>query len=122
MASQEEATVSPRGSPRNQKCGLNPNDPEDVRNFGGLLIDITTTKADYVLPFPITSLIIFILKFLKCYSRHPLKVKVVEKEKEKKLRNIEGVVVCCQDLVKWDHEQRHHLYQQQRQQLEVHID
>ena len=59
MASQEEATVSPRGSPRNQKCGLNPNDPEDVRNFGGLLIDITTTKADYVLPFPITSLIIF---------------------------------------------------------------
>ena len=59
MASQEEATVSPRGSPRNQKCGLNPNDPEDVKNFGELLVDITTTKADYVLPFPITSLIIF---------------------------------------------------------------
>ena len=48
MASQEEATVSPRGSPRNQKCGLNPNDPEDVRNFGGLLIDITTTKAKFI--------------------------------------------------------------------------
>jgi hypothetical protein len=48
-------------SPReiNEECGAYPNDPEDVRKFGELLVNITTNKGDYVLPFPITTLVIF---------------------------------------------------------------
>jgi hypothetical protein len=57
MDSSSKDIVSPREI--NEECGAYPNDPEDVRKFGELLVNITTNKADYVLPFSITSLVIF---------------------------------------------------------------
>lgn len=57
MDSSSKDIVSPREI--NEKCGAYPNDPEDVRKFGELLVNIITNKADYVLPFPITTLVIF---------------------------------------------------------------
>ena len=49
--------------PRESTCEISPNDFEDVKEIGQLLIDITTTKADYILPYQISTFVVFI-----CYQ------------------------------------------------------
>ena len=58
MAASDEGKM-----PRESTCEISPNDFEDVKEIGQLLIDITTTKADYILPYQISTFVVFI-----CYQ------------------------------------------------------